>query len=238
MPEPRALALWSARFGLTSPDGDYGYALHALLRTAFGDAAPKPFRYLSPHRGLLAYTHIDRNSLHGHAALAAPNIARALGLNTLDARPFPSTWRPKQRLGFEVRIRPVIRTTEGRERDAYLHAVEPLPRRSEASVQTDDHPERETVYRTWLARQMGADSAAHLLGTTMDAFRLTRVLRRAAANEQGKRKHRTPAGPDVVFKGELEIGDPDAFTRLVARGIGRHRAFGYGMLLLKPPNSC
>jgi CRISPR system Cascade subunit CasE len=234
-PDPRALAAWSVRHGFLSPDGEYGYALHALLQAAFGEAAPKPFRYLDPRRGLLAYTDTDRDQLREHAALAAPDIARALGLDALDARTFPSSWRSGQRLGFEVRVRPVIRAKDGRERDAYLHAVEPLPRDSGSSV---DRPQRESIYRDWLARHMDADGAANLLDATMDAFRLTRVLRRAAADEQGKRKARTPAGPDAIFKGRLEIGDGDAFARLVQHGIGRHRSFGFGMLLLKPASPC
>lgn len=237
-PEAKALAAWSVRRGLMSPDGDYGYAIHALLRAAFGEAAPKPFRYLDPRRGLLAYTDADPDRLRKHAALTAPDIARALGLDGLDARPFPVAWRPGQRLGFEVRIRPVVRTKDGRERDAFLHAVEPLPRGGEASAATEDHPERGTVYRDWLEHHMGAGGAAHLLDAGIDAFRLTRVLRRGLASGEGKRKTRMPAGPDVSFKGQLEIGDGPAFARLVERGIGRHRAFGFGMLLLKPASPC
>jgi len=235
-PDPHALAAWSVRHGLMSPDGDYGYALHALLQAAFGDAAPKPFRYLDPRRGLLAYSSdLDRDRLRDHAALAPPDIARALGLDALDARPFPSAWRPGQRLGFEARIRPVIRANDGRERDAYLHAVEPLPRGGEAGTHP---PEREEVYRDWLQRHLAANGAARLLDATLDAFRLTRVLRRGTADGQGKRNRRTPAGPDVLFTGQLSIGNGDAFAHLVARGVGRHRAFGFGMLLLRPARLC
>jgi CRISPR system Cascade subunit CasE len=42
-------------------------------------------------------------------------------------------------------------------------------------------------------------------------------------------------GPDAVLRGRLQIEDGNGFARLVARGIGRHRAFGFGMLLLMPP---
>jgi CRISPR system Cascade subunit CasE len=34
--------------------------------------------------------------------------------------------------------------------------------------------------------------------------------------------------------GILEVTGGEAFARLLARGVGRHRAFGFGMLLLKP----
>ena len=37
------------------------------------------------------------------------------------------------------------------------------------------------------------------------------------------------------MRGVLTITDPDAFAQLLARGVGRHRSYGYGMLLLRPP---
>ena len=40
---------------------------------------------------------------------------------------------------------------------------------------------------------------------------------------------------DAVLRGVLSITNPRAFAELLARGIGRHRSYGYGMLLLRPP---
>jgi len=40
--------------------------------------------------------------------------------------------------------------------------------------------------------------------------------------------------PQALLKGVLTVKESNTFNRLLARGIGRHRAFGYGMLLLKP----
>ena len=41
-------------------------------------------------------------------------------------------------------------------------------------------------------------------------------------------------GPDVLIRGILQVADPQQFGQLLAQGIGRFRAYGYGMLLLKP----
>jgi CRISPR system Cascade subunit CasD len=93
-PDPTVLAPWATRHRLLSPDGDYGYALHALLSAAFGDLAPKPFHYLGGRQGLLAYTSADLESLRLNASLAPPDVARALGLDHLDARVcFPAPGR-------------------------------------------------------------------------------------------------------------------------------------------------
>jgi CRISPR system Cascade subunit CasE len=228
MPEATSLATWAARQQIVSPDGDYGYALHALLAAGFGEHAPKPFRYLDARRGLLAYSSLDADTLRSHAALAAPDVARALGLDHLDARVFPSQWKAGQRLAFEVRVRPTQRTKDGRERDAFLCALENAPKSEQATVQ------RELVYREWLVRQLQVNEAAQVQDAHMTGFQLIRVLRRGQADEHGKRKPQVLAGPDVLFTGELVVADPLAFANLLARGVGRHRAFGFGMLLLKP----
>ena len=236
-PAPTALALWATRCRLLSPDGDFGYALHALLSAAFRDLAPKPFHYLGGRQGLLAYTAADLEMLRLNASLAPPDVARALGLDHLDARPFPTAWRTGQRLGFEARVRPVVRGKDGRERDAYLHAVEGTVDTGQVGVD-GSIAERTAIYSDWLAAQFAFDGAAQIAEAHLDSFRLTRVLRKAGSGENGKRKTTNNAGPDVVFKGHLQVRDPPAFNRLLGRGIGRHRAFGFGMLLLRPAGSC
>jgi CRISPR system Cascade subunit CasE len=232
-PDAIALAAWATRHGVLSPDGDYGYALHGLLSAAFGEQAPKPFRYMGNKQGLLAYTLENLETLRQHASLATPDVARALGLDELDARPFPSAWKEGQALGFEVRVRPVIRAKDGRERDAFLHAVDAIP-----AAEGDGIAQRAMIYGDWLVKQFAVDDAAQIIQAQMEAFRLTRVLRKAGTGENGKRKSLAVTGPDAVFKGQLQVGNPDAFARLLARGVGRHRAFGFGMLLLKPASSC
>lgn len=231
-PDAKALAAWAVRYKVLSPDGDYGYALHGLLSAAFGEQAPQPFRYMGNKQGLLAYTSEDLETLRLHASMAVPDVARALGLDALDARPFPGTWKEGQALGFEVRVRPVIRAKDGRERDAFLHAAESNPAAESGGI-----AQRALVYSDWLAKQFAADDAAKITQAQMEEFRLTRVLRKTA-DENGKRKAFPVTGPDAVFKGQLQVGKPDAFARLLARGIGRHRAFGFGMLLLRPASAC
>jgi CRISPR system Cascade subunit CasE len=232
-PDAKALAVWATRHGVLSPDGDYGYALHGLLSAAFGEQAPKPFRYMDNKQGLLAYTLESLETLRLNASLTTPDVARALGLGELDARPFPSVWKEGQALGFEVRVRPVIRAKDGRERDAFLHAVDAIP-----AAEGDGIAQRAMIYGDWLAKQFAIEGAAQIIQAQMEEFRLTRVLRKASAGENGKRKSHPVTGPDALFKGQLLVGNPDAFARLLARGVGRHRAFGFGMLLLKPASSC
>jgi CRISPR system Cascade subunit CasE len=228
-PDPVALTLWATRKHWLSPDGDLGYALHALLAEAFDGQPPTPFRYMN-EQGLLAYIDAPENYLIRRIDAAPPKVRHILGLERLRLRPFPVEWPCGKRLGFEVRIRPIIRTKAGKERDLYQYHME-----QQANDTQEKTSSRETIYREWLGSRLTVGNASRLVNATMHGFTLRQVLRRQQKNaDDNQRKPQGVTGPDVLFRGELEVGDPAAFSGLITRGIGRHRAFGYGMLLLRP----
>jgi CRISPR system Cascade subunit CasE len=84
---------------------------------------------------------------------------------------------------------------------------------------------REEVYLSWLADRLGSAATLDLTSSRLASFE------RSEARRNGRRVE----GPDAVIHGTLLVGDPGAFTEALAKGIGRHRAYGYGMLLLRPP---
>lgn len=227
-PNLNRLLPWAQRQGLI-PDhgqGDLGYAFHAALRAAFAKLAPQPFSYRAG-QGLLAYS-TQAKAMREAVALASPEVADMLGLDVtpqipgLLIRPFPKSWKAGQLLAFEVRARPVVRKDD-KELDAFFSAVQRMP---------DAVLSREAVYADWLKRQF--EGAADLHEVRMTEFKLSTVLRRGALQAEGARPKRPVQGPNAVFTGVLQVRDSDTFASLVARGIGRHRAFGFGMLLLKP----
>jgi CRISPR system Cascade subunit CasE len=247
------LLRWAERRKVVAGHGpdDLGYALHAILAAAFGAHAPKPFVLLDPPRRherpgadptpqLLGYTTRDVADLRGHAAaFAEPEVAEALGLDGLAAKAMPERFPAGMRLGFRTRIRPMVRRDRGgdrartREQDAYLAALEPYGERPAPFG-------RHEVYRDWLAHHL-AGGGAELEGMNLDTFRLTRTLRRDRDRHLAQIPPASPAmkgaagHPDATVTGVLVVRDPDAVAALLARGIGRHRAFGFGMVLLRPP---
>jgi CRISPR system Cascade subunit CasE len=238
-PDARLLAAWVAERHARHERqvSDLGDALHGLLRAAFGEAAPQPFRYLDERRGLLAYTSLDAEALARQVALADPLAAQTLGLGTSTAhegyrvRPFPTQWPVGQVLGFEVRVRPTVRAAKG-EQDAFLHAV----------AQAQGAPlRREAVYAQWIREHLALregtnreawQGAVELLDVQLSAFQRLSIVRRAQTPNGERRHGRAIEGPDAVLNGRLRVTDPAAFAVLLARGVGRHRAFGFGMLLL------
>ena len=211
---------------------DTDHAMHCLLREAFGELAPQPFRLIVPRgasRGCLyGYGRASAGDLQDAAnTFADPQQLRALPPSIIDSKPMPLEWHAGKRLGFELRVRPVLRkcgrsARPGAEQDVFQAQAETYPKREMPHS-------REEVYAGWLAGQLneGQGVSLALSQTKLVSFQRTRSFRKLHA--------RYVEGPDAVMRGVLTITDPDAFAQLLARGVGRHRAYGYGMLLLRPP---
>ncbi len=178
-----------------------------------------------------------------------------------ETRPMPPDWPVGTLLRFEALVRPVRRhgpkaraarrkdsRTDGLGRalrtgaserrgslefDAYELATEKLEC-------ADIKPHRADVYAEWLAQQLGSAASLHGEAPELMCFRRSRVLRgagRGAGAKGGTGRGiggRGIEGPEALLYGTLEVEDGPAFAKLVARGVGRHRAFGLGMLLLRP----
>ena len=231
-PDVPRLVRWATAQGVLPREGedDLGYALHALLAAAFDTLAPRPFVLLRDGRRpatLLAYSTADATALREQAtAFALPETIAALGLETLAGKAMPARFAAGRRLGFSLRVRPMIRAdrdgdrAKAREVDAFLSAV--------TGTGPDAGPSRAEVYQDWLLRRLEEGGATGET-LTLTAFRLAAVYRRDQA-----RKLRRSLGPDASFTGSLVVRDPENFAALLTRGVGRHRAFGFGMLLLRP----
>jgi CRISPR system Cascade subunit CasE len=240
-PDMARAARWGLAKNVARDGADDGYLWHALLKAVFGDLAPKPFRLVQSQRQrpyLAGYGAANKASLLAHAhAFAEPDAAEAIGLETLAVKSMPALFSVGARLGFETRVRPVVRTTRndpvapGREIDVFLAAVRKAP--------AEEKLDRAAIYGEWLAREIAKHGAVvEEKSLRFVEIRRARLLRRARADEDGHRPlvltGRKGGGPNIVMSGELTVQDPASFTALLARGVGRHRAFGFGMLLLRP----
>lgn len=228
---------FAKRRGLPTWEVDLGYVAHCALRELFGDAAPQPFaldKPTGPIQPVLGYGPGDAQRLRAAAQLQAdPWLWEHLvDWDNLAAKPMPTAWHGGQRLDFTVRAMPVARAlrdhahhTKGAEVDTFLLAC----RAAGDGVPVD----REAVYCQWLHAQV-----ARVGGATLDAVKVARFqLDRPARRNHAQNTRRPLEGrPDVTFTGTLTVTDPAAFRALLARGIGRHRAFGFGMLLVRPPS--
>lgn len=234
---------------------DAGRALHHVLDETFGPSVLKPFRLMVPRERdvgtVYAYTGKSKDELLATISETAPpefTGDRILRLSDLDTRAMPTNWSQGKRLGFDLRIRPVARIRKelpnpnpkqsaykpGSEVDVFLleaqrnhpdqrpRLVNGFPTASGMTIAGCDRP---AVYLDWLAARLDGIVELDRERTEMTSIQRTRVARGGASVE----------GPDATFHGELTVLDPTRFHALLARGVGRHLSFGYGMLLLRPP---
>lgn len=227
---------------------DDGYLVHAVLTALFGGRAPKPFALPSADaaagRGrngnradysVLAYSAAPLTNLRAEAeATADPAVFRALDWDLAADKPMP-TLAAGTHLAYRVRVCPVTRLargstarTPGSEMDAYEAACLAAERAGTPM------PARDAVYVDWLRSRL--DSEALAIGPpAVTTRRSVDLLRRARPSGEPERPLRRLRRPDVTFTGEMEVRDPHRFAALLTRGIGRHRAFGFGMMLLRRP---
>lgn len=241
----RALARVAARHRLPR-NVDDGYFVHAGLAQLFATSAEPAavplcsFAEDDIHAAIedqpdllyaLAYAHESADALMDRMGSARAEILRVCKSNEVPG------FHAGQRLGFRTRACPIVRTktpgdrvlgldrrgkVKSREMDAFVHATLNIPKETYLS--------REVVYVDWLRRQFGSASGATLEeGARLTQFRRD-VLHRRGGGERIER-------PNAVLEGTLVVADPVAFRATLARGLGRHRAFGFGMLLLRPPGA-
>lgn len=212
-------------------DEDLGYGVHAWLAAAFGQGTIRPWRLLHDRRRptrILGYTTRDAAELREQlAAFAEPSVYAVCPDLERDilTRPMP-TWLPGRLLAFEVQCCPVGRKSgSGVEKDIFLISADHGHR---------NDLDRESVYTAWAAERLERNNACSVRSIRLDGFRLVRQLRKTQPSENGRSRARL-VRPMALIRGELVVGDPDSFNAMLAGGIGRHVAFGYGMVLLSPP---
>jgi len=213
-------------------DLDVGYLIHWGLRRALGDVAPSPFRVMGTEgrwTEVLGYASQDASALVERGR--SRGEVTGCDWDSLRTKVLPLTWPAGQRLRFEVRCCPVVRLAKpvaghraGAEVDAFLSECW----RAGASGSILD---RRDVYTHWLSARCLAAGASSVQSVTLDAFQRERLFRRTqGALREGRRVER----PDVLLRGTLRVEDPARFGAWLLHGVGRHRAFGYGMVLLRP----
>ena len=239
---------WAGNRGLIrSGSFDAGYAFHVLLSAMFGKRVLQPFRLFAPERrasaALYGYADADAAELrHTAEAVASPDCLDVLDPEGMQSKRMPHHFEQGRRLGFDLRLRPVRRLrnaledvqlgrslSKGSEVDAFrVEVIQKFPSGwvNPAESAAVAGVTRQSVYTKWLSERCG--DAVVLEQCRLVSVRRTRAVRGGPG---------TPEGPDAILHGTLAVSNQEAFAGILRNGVGRHRAYGYGMLLLRPPDS-
>lgn len=260
--DPAGLARFARMLKIGDED-DHGYRLHALFAGLWGDDMPAPWLFDQARQGpdltvwgyatrpwdelrqLAQYRCRDPRSADIDERL--PNqMQAALAWDACASKPMPAL-AAGRRLGFDLRACATIRLSRdlpGIPANAEHGAVVSRKAGDEVDAWTAEALRRSLsgqpvhmgdidpveIYRGWLSAALG-----RLGGFTIDELRIcghrrVSVLRKDHARG-GRRETQLP---EVHASGTCRVTDPAAFATALARGVGRHRAFGFGMMLLRP----
>ena len=197
-----------------------------VLKTALTEALDGPVvRPWAVHarRGatltIVGYSDLAAEQVNERRALALPSVQAAIG-EALSVEMPPL--KPGSRFQYSVRFVPTIRVTptgnkRHGERDAFLVAAD--------EAGPDGKLTRDLVYRDYLENKL---SGASIETCRLESFRLARLVRPKVEG------HGNKTMPEAVLGGVLEITDPETFSAVLRAGVGRQRAYGYGMIRLQP----
>lgn len=210
--------------------GGDAYAAHQLLWRLFPDHdGPRPFLFrqemeddqLTPDqapRGLpLFYT------------LSATEPMVLPGLLAVESKPFAPELTVGDRLAFRLRANPTIARKAGNAKhskrsDVLMHAKSAYPpgeRASEACKQAMD-----TAARDWLTSRGEAYGFALTVAPDVGAYR-QHALKKVGRSDELQFS-------SVDYEGLLDVTDPGRLIETLAHGIGRAKAFGCGLMMVRP----
>lgn len=219
-------------------DLDDGYLTHCLLTELWQESAPSPFVVRGSGRTLDVWGYSVRHAaeLVDHArAFGDPSTLAAFDeLDGISSKPMPR-FAKGRRVGFLVRVCPIARLAKatngwraGAEVDAFLSRC--------FAAGPDVVLSREAVYREWFAHRM-RDATTTGVGVTRVSVAAISRVRLVRRTQGDTREAKSLERPDVRLEGDLVVEDGDAFMRFLSHGVGRHRAFGFGALIVVPPGT-
>jgi len=217
---------------------DDGYITHAVLAAALGDASPSPFALeheLDPRRVVerdviaIAYSPL---SLDEMMRRADEEHGRVIAWDRCQTR---AVCPPEAGavVAFTARVAPIVRSRaaspdreqhgrgHGREMDAFIAECVRVGRGRRVS--------REDVYRGWVQLQLG--DAAEVAGFEVRDARVAVAVRRGYRGAEHRERYYMSLST-AVLRGSLVVRDTAAFYAVMRRGLGRHRSFGLGMMLV------
>lgn len=153
----------------------------------------------------------------------------------IETKPFDPKLKAGDRLHFQLRANPVIQDrapAPGRKRgprhDVVMHHLTQHGS-GKGPARADERADAiETAGRSWLAGR----AARHGFTLCDDPpLRIEGYLRHELPRKNGGAE--PMAFSTLEFEGQLTVTDPAAFIAMLGRGLGRARAFGNGLMLIR-----
>ncbi|MBD9718579.1 type I-E CRISPR-associated protein Cas6/Cse3/CasE [Raoultella sp. RLT01] len=142
----------------------------------------------------------------------------------VQCRPFSPALNVGQMLRFSLRANPTV-CKAGKRHDLLMEAKRQV---KEQAVGRDIWPYQQQAALEWLSHQ-GEQNGFFLHKVSVDAYRQQQIRR--------EKSRQIIQFSSVDYSGLLVVSDPEIFLQRLARGYGKSRAFGCGMMMIKPGDS-
>ena len=186
------------------------YVMHQWLWQLFPGGQQRQFLY-------------RREALQGafRFFVLSPQLPAESEIFEIQSRSFNPALRAGQRLCLSLRATPTI-CKAGKRHDLLMDAKRQVKEQVEPR---DIWAHQQQAALAWLTRQ-GEQSGFSLAETVVDAYRQQQIRR--------EKSRQTIQFSSVDYTGMLVVNDPALFLQRLASGYGKSRAFGCGMMMIKP----
>ena len=227
---PLAVRYFSSFWGATAIGlNDPNYVIKSVLKETFGDMSPRPWRIqaFQPDGSImiLGYTGATHDDMANMVNDALPRLSDVFQKDEIAIRPV-------RRFGvgeiFDIHCHfsgMVSLTREhGRswEKDAYYKEL------ADARAGGREPRDKNEVYQDIFHRHVAP--GFDVLASRVVGFTLAKFSHKDERRRPTKTSSLVPA-IDIVCR--ARVRDPDLVAALLATGVGRAKAYGYGMLLLR-----
>lgn len=194
-------------------DGERIGAAHRLIWTVFADDSSRKRDFLWRQDDKRRWFVLSRRP---------PDNSH--GLFEIETRPFAPHLATGQRLAFALRANAVVTrkdtNSRGKRSDVVMDRLRGIPQAERAQARNRIAVE---AARDWLAAQGAAAG-----------FAVNRIDAIAYRNEKIPRERKSAIQLGLLdFEGEISVEQPKAFLAALASGIGKAKAFGCGLMLIK-----
>lgn len=197
-----------------------GYGSHQLLWKLFSDDPSRKFLFREEQSmgGTL-------KGIPEYLVLSHTRPQDREGLFLMETKPFTPKLLVGQRLGFRLRANPTV-FSQGKRHDVLMHAKKQL-QQSGKSGKDEIAAAMEAAAVNWLCEAKRAES----LGITFD---VPPVVLAHHKNQSYKASRRQKISyTSVDYEGVLTVVAPNHFMAAIENGVGKSRAFGCGLFLLR-----
>ncbi|SFT37175.1 type I-E CRISPR-associated protein Cas6/Cse3/CasE [Halomonas saccharevitans] len=210
--------------------GGGAYAAHQLLWQLFpGHDGARPFLFRQEMEEGDAGLNKAPKGLPLFYVLSDREPAASLGLLEVQCKPFAPALAAGDQLAFRLRANPTVAKSvagkRGQRADVMMAAKKPFSpeqRTSEECARAMDQAARD-----WLKTR--AEGAGFRLPVTPEIG----AYRQHELNKPGRRD--AIQFSSVDYEGLLEVTEPERLIETLAHGLGRAKAFGCGLMLLRRP---